>query len=42
MKWCADNALFLNGVAYEVYLNDPSKTSPEMLKTQVHLLLKEG
>ena len=42
MKWCADNTLILNGVAYEVYLNDPSHTSPEMLKTQVHLLLKEG
>ena len=42
MKWCADNSLILNGVAYEVYLNDPSNTSPEMLKTQVHLLLKEG
>ncbi len=42
MKWCADNSLILNGVAYEVYLNDPSQTPPEMLKTQVHLLLKEG
>ena len=42
MKWCADNSLMLNGVAYEVYLNDPSHTPPEMLKTQVHLLLKEG
>lgn len=41
MKWCADNSLILNGVAYEVYLNDPSNTPPEMLKTQVHLLLKE-
>lgn len=42
MKWCADNNLILSGVAYEVYLNDPSHTPPEMLKTQVHLLLKEG
>ena len=42
MKWCADNSLILNGVACEIYLNDPSQTPPEMLKTQVSLLLKEG
>ena len=42
MKWSADNSLTLNGVAYEMYLNDPSQTPPEMLKTQVSLLLKEG
>jgi effector-binding domain-containing protein len=42
MKWSADNSLTLSGVAYEVYLNDPSSTPSEMLKTQVHLMLAEG
>lgn len=41
MKWSADNSLTLSGVAYEIYLNDPTDTPPEMLKTQVHLLLEE-
>ncbi|NTV16725.1 MAG: GyrI-like domain-containing protein [Chlorobiaceae bacterium] len=42
MKWCTDNNLMMNGTAYEIYLNDPSDTPPEMLKTQIHLLLNEG
>jgi effector-binding domain-containing protein len=42
MKWCTDNSLIMSGAAYEVYLNDPSRTSPDMLKTQIHLLLAEG
>jgi effector-binding domain-containing protein len=42
MKWSADNTLTPNGMAYEVYLNDPKETPPELLKTEVHLLLTEG
>lgn len=42
MKWTADNGLTLNGEAYEIYLNDPSVTPPDQLKTQVCLMLKES
>jgi effector-binding domain-containing protein len=42
MKWCTDNNLMMSGKAYEIYLNDPSETPPEMLKTQVYLLLNEA
>jgi effector-binding domain-containing protein len=42
MKWSTDNELTPNGMAYEVYLNDPINTPPELLKTEVHLLLAEG
>ncbi len=39
IKWIGDNGLEANGVAYEIYLNDPVVTPPEQLKTQVYLLL---
>jgi len=42
MKWSEDNSLPLSGAAYEVYLSDPKGTPPEMLKTQLHLLVAEG
>ena len=34
-KWVAEKRYEVTGVAYEVYLNDPSQTKPEDLKTQV-------
>jgi effector-binding domain-containing protein len=39
MQWIDTNGLVPSGMAYEVYLNDPAVTPPEILKTQVHLLL---
>lgn len=39
MKWISDNGLEANGVAYEIYLNDPAETPPEQLKTRICLLL---
>lgn len=39
MKWISDNGLEANGVAYEIYLNDPAGTPPEQLKIRVYLLL---
>ena len=41
LKWSDDNHLTLSGVSYEIYLNDQADTSPDMLKTQLHLLLLE-
>jgi effector-binding domain-containing protein len=41
MKWVDDNGLALNGEAYEVYLDNPAETSPDRLRTRVHLLLHE-
>jgi len=41
MKWVSDNGLTMNGEAYEIYLNDPFETPPELLRTQVHLLLRD-
>ncbi|NTW69614.1 MAG: GyrI-like domain-containing protein [Chlorobiaceae bacterium] len=41
MKWSADNKLTPNGTACEVYLNDPAVTPPELLKTEVSLLLAD-
>jgi effector-binding domain-containing protein len=42
MKWADDNGRTLSGEAYEIYLNDPSVTPPDQLKTQVSLMLKES
>ena len=39
MKCVRDNGLEANGVAYEIYLNDPAETPPEQLKTRVYLML---
>jgi effector-binding domain-containing protein len=41
MKCVAENRLTPNGVAYEVYLDDPAGTPPKKMKTQVALLLAE-
>ncbi|NTV97797.1 MAG: GyrI-like domain-containing protein [Chlorobiaceae bacterium] len=41
MKCVAENKLTPNGIAYEVYLDDPSETPSKKLKTQVALLLAE-
>lgn len=39
IKWIKDNGLEANGVAYEIYLNDPAETPPDELKTQICLML---
>ncbi len=39
MKWISDNGLEANGVAYEIYLDDPAETPPEQLRIQVYLML---
>ena len=39
VKWIKDNGLEANGVAYEMYLNDPAETPSDELKTQVYLML---
>jgi effector-binding domain-containing protein len=41
MTCVAENKLTPNGVAYEVYLDDPSETPSKKLKTQVALLLAD-
>ena len=40
MQWIEDNGYEATGVAYEVYLNDPSDTPPAELRTQVLLPLR--
>ena len=40
-KWIKDNGYVTSGVAYEIYLNDPDKTPPQELKTQIALLLDQ-
>ena len=42
MKWTAENGLALSGESYETYLNDPSSTPPDQLRTQVCLMLAES
>ena len=39
-QWIKDNGYEAAGVAYEMYLNDPTKTPPQELKTQILFLLK--
>ena len=39
IAWIRENNLEANGIAYEIYLNDPAVTPPDQLKTQVNLLL---
>ena len=34
-QWIQDNGYEATGVAYEVYLNDPSEVPPEKLQTQI-------
>ncbi len=35
--WAAKNGFKTGGVTYEIYLNDPSKTAPEDLKTRIFI-----
>ncbi len=42
MKWAAENGFTISGQAYEIYLNDPSVTPQDQLRTQAHLLLRES
>ena len=39
-KWVDDNGYEPSGIAYEFYLNDPEKTPPDKLQTQILFLLK--
>jgi effector-binding domain-containing protein len=39
-EWIKDNGREPTGVAYEVYLNDPSQTPPPQLQTQIMFPLK--
>lgn len=39
-QWIEDNGYKSTGVAYEIYLNDPSQTSPQDLKTEILFPLK--
>ena len=39
-EWIKDYGYEAAGIAYEVYLNDPVKTEPEKLNTQVHELIR--
>ncbi len=39
-KWIKDNGYEATGIVYEIYLDDPSQTPPEELKTHIMFLLK--
>jgi len=39
-QWIEDNGYEATGVAYEMYLSDPTQTSPQELKTQIVFPLK--
>lgn len=39
-QWIGEQGYQATGVAYEVYLNDPQQTPPEMLQTQILFPLK--
>jgi len=39
-QWIEDNGYEATGIGYEIYLDDPSQTPPEELKTQIMFLLK--
>jgi effector-binding domain-containing protein len=39
-QWIADNGYKASGIAYEIYLNDPSQTAPDQLQTVISFLLK--
>lgn len=39
LQWISENGHEANGVAYEIYLNDPAETPPDQLKTQIYLML---
>lgn len=39
-NWVEEKGYQSTGVAYEIYLNDPSQTPPEDLQTEIHFLLK--
>lgn len=39
-QWIKDNGYESTGIAYEIYLNDPSQTPAQELKTEILFLLK--
>jgi effector-binding domain-containing protein len=39
-KFIQDNGQEASGVTYEMYLNDPTETSPQELQTQIFFPLK--
>lgn len=39
-EWIKDNGYEAAGIAYEVYLNDPTDTPPDKLKTQIYQLIR--
>lgn len=39
-QWVKDNGYRATGVAYEMYLNDPDRTPPQELQTQIAFLLE--
>jgi effector-binding domain-containing protein len=39
MKYVEDNELKMNGICYERYLNEPDKTKPEDLETEIVFML---
>ena len=39
-QWAEKNGYVTSGIAYELYLNDPGVTPPEVLQTQILFLLK--
>ena len=41
-QWIKDNGYTATGVSYEMYLDDPSDTSPQELKTQIVFPLKSA
>lgn len=40
IQWIKDNGYESEGIAYEIYLNDPRETPPQKLKTQIMFPLK--
>lgn len=42
LKCVSDEQDSFSGEAYEIYIDDPSTTSPDALRTRVHLLLRDA
>lgn len=41
-QWTQEHGFYTLGTAYEVYLNDPAKTPPQQLMTQIMMPLEKG
>jgi effector-binding domain-containing protein len=41
-QWITDNGYEATGVVYEMYLNDPTQTPPQELKTQIVFTLRSA